>query len=77
MMARSSYVYIAVHPVDPPEGGLPIRACTVKREFTQWLNGVPEAARDRLSYYRIGDNGDRITRLYWRDLVSDRTAASR
>ena len=68
-MARSNYVYMAIHPVDYPEGGIPIRACTVKREFAKWLEGVPELVRERLSYYRMTDSGDRITRLYWRDLV--------
>jgi hypothetical protein len=69
-MARSSYVYIAIHPIDHPEGGIPIRACTVKREFVQWINGLTETARDRLSYYRMTDSGDRIARLQWRELVN-------
>ncbi len=70
-MARSSYIYMALHPVpDDFPTGIPIRACTVKYEFTNWLKGVREEARDTLTLWRMTDSGDTLTRLEWRDLLS-------
>jgi hypothetical protein len=68
-MARSSNVYMAIHPTDFPTG-IPIRACTVKYEFTRWLSSVPEEARDKLTLWRVTDNGDRVTILNWRELLA-------
>lgn len=67
-MARSSYVYMAVY----RETGVPMRACTVKREFVHWLRERwGERIADALDLWRIQDNGMGCTRLSAAELLGD------